>query len=179
MRTPMHSHTWVGILIGHSERENTGVSITSAAWPLPGAASHLKSVPTRNPPEPPGTPAEPPRKLARNPRGTPAEPHGTPRGTPLLITEGNLAESAFGRQNSSASLKRLPWTIRAAEIGEEASPVGQLGHLVRREQFLGQNYFEGLAYLPVRQNKNVTFLFSAVLARRRCRWWHTHIWWLR
>ena len=57
--------------------------------------------------------------------------------------------------------------------------MGQLGHLVRREQFLGQNYFEGLAYLPVRQNKNVTFLFSAVLARRRGRWWHTHIWWLR
>ena len=38
--------------------------------------------------------------------------------------------------------------------------MGQLGHLVRREQFLGQNYFEGLAYLPVRQNKNVTFLFQ-------------------
>ena len=106
-------------------------------------ASHLNAFRTRRPPETPGDPTETPRKLARRPRGDPRRPPETPR-RPHADPEGSPAESAA----MSVSL-----TQRAA--------VGTPGHLARGQQFLGQNYFPVLAYLPVRENKNVTFCCDA------------------
>ena len=115
---------------------------------------------------PPGTPGTP-RNPHENWRGTPAEPPRNPRNPRGTPSRSRKKESASGHWNAAertlrrpcgawltscpqgaALLNRHPWMVRAA--------------LVRREPFLGQNYFGALAYLPVRQNKNVTFCFSCV-----------------